>query len=143
MLTIEHRPSGLVAAREAQDEASVQRALKRLDGRLVLQKHRGEVEGGWVYKVVCVVSDRYAPVVLTWADEHGRPLPLTHALVEKMQSLRPDTPNRPESADEHNQRLVADTAAYLRRETERLHDEYAPYLERGRVSVSLAGRRKK
>src|SRR5262245_42037120 len=89
------------------DEVAVERALKRLDGRFVLQKHsRDGVEGGWVYKVVCFVSDTYAPVVLTWTDEHGTPLPLSSGIIDKMQSLQLSDRHGIEDPDEHNRKVV-------------------------------------
>ncbi len=72
MLVTERRASGLIVARESMDEKAVDRALKRLDDRLVLQKHRrDDAADGWVWKVVCVVpsarvnspkSDAFSPV---------------------------------------------------------------------------------
>ena len=85
-IVTETRSSGLVVARDSMDEAAVEKQLKLIDSRLTLQKHWDE-SCGWVYKVICFVSDTYAPVVLTWKDEHGHPLPLSSALSDKMQSL--------------------------------------------------------
>jgi hypothetical protein len=107
VLVTEHRPSGLVVARESMDEQAVGRALKRLDDRLVLQKHRrDDAADGWVWKVICCVSDTHAPVVFTWIDEHGRPLPLSHALVDAVPARTVGARNQPESADDYNARLV-------------------------------------
>lgn len=135
MLVSEHRSSGLVVARDAMDEASVSRALKALDRRLVLQKHLGD--GGWVYKVVCVVSDTQAPVVYTWKQ------PLSHALVDAIQERMLGARNKEESADEFNARRRAE----LERDADAIRDEivaeHKPYVARGRVSVTLADVKKK
>ena len=121
------------------DEASVQRALKRLDGRFCLQKHpRDGAEGGWVYKVVCLVSDTYAPVVLTWMDEHGRPLPLSSGLVDEMQRHMVDSRGKVETADEYNARLVAERKRDADAQQTAIIEDHRPYVERNRVSVSVS-----
>jgi hypothetical protein len=144
LLTAEHRASGLIVARDSMDEASVQRALKRLDRRFCLQKHpRDGVEGGWVYKVICFVSDAYAPVVLTWMDEHGRPLPLSSSIVDEMQKHMLGARNKGLSADEHNARLTERKRREADDRTRAVIDDHRPYVERDRVSVSLADTKKR
>ena len=139
MIVTEHRASGLVVARDSMDEASVQRQLKRLDGRLVLQKHaRDGVEGGWVYKVICIVSDTLAPIIFTWMDDFGNPLPLSSGLVEAVQSRMLASRNRPIDEDEWNARLRAERNKDIEREKQAMMDEHRPYVERNRVSVSMA-----
>lgn len=138
MLVTEHRSSGLVVARDAMDEASVSRALKALDRRLVLQKHlRDDVPGGWTYKVVCVVSDTQAPIMYSWNQ------PLSHALVDAVQERTLGARNKEESADEFNARRRAE----LERDADAIRDEivaeHKPYVARGRVSVTLADVKKK
>jgi hypothetical protein len=136
LLVAEHRASGLVVARDAMDEASVTRALKALDGRLVLQKHpRDDAPGGWVYKVICVVSDTYAPVVFTWMDEHGNSLPLSHALVEAMQERMVGSRNKLPTSEEFN----AQQKKRLERAADDIREEiiadHKPFLTRNRVGV--------
>lgn len=122
------------------DEASVGRALKRLDGRLVLQKHpRDGVAGGWVYKVICCVSDTYAPVVYTWMDAYGSPLPLSSALVDAVQSHMLGARNKPLGEDEFNRRELESRRRDAERETEAVMDDHRPYMERGRISVAMSG----
>jgi hypothetical protein len=138
LLVTEQRPSGLVVARDGMDETSVSRALKRLDGRLCLQKHsRPGAPGGYVYKVVCVVSDTYAPVVLTWQDDYGRPLPLSSALIDEMHRHLAGARNKAPDADAYNEQLVASR----RRDAEATRDavvaDHRAYVERGRTSVAL------
>jgi len=138
VLLAEQRPSGLIVARDSMDETSVGRALKRLDGRLVLQKHsRDGVEGGWVYKVICFVNDTYAPVVLTWQDEHGQPLPLSSALIDEMQRHLAGARNKGVDADEHNRRLVESRRRDAEREQQGVIDDHRPYVERNRVGVLI------
>ena len=124
--------SGLVLAEHSADEVGLGRALKQIDDRLVLQFRPP------FYVVVCVVSDEYAPVVATWMDLYGRPLPLSSGLLEKVQAWRLDARNKPMGVDEHNalrqQRIEADREAMY----EALRDDHRPAIERGRVGVSLA-----
>lgn len=120
------------------DEARLSAALKLIDPRYCLQKHRRDgVEGGWVYKVICLVSDTYAPVVWTYMDEHGTPLPLSSGLLEQIQRARLDSREKGVAMEEHNRQrelrarkledeLVADT---IREHRARVA---------GRLQVSLA-----
>lgn len=125
------------------DEAAVSRALKALDRRLVLQKHaRDGVEGGWVYKVICVVSDTLAPIVFTWMDDYGNPLPLSSGLVEAVGERLAGSRNRPLDEDEWNRKVVAERNADIEREKQAMMDDHRPYTERNRVSVSMAGMKK-
>jgi hypothetical protein len=135
--------SGLVVADEAMDEARVDAALKRLDRSFSLQKRRDDGELVEVYKVVKYVSDTLAPVVFTWVDEHGRPLPLSHALVDEFRRHMIGERTDYVSEDEHNRRLVEERRRDARREADAVLDDHRPYVERGRVSVSLADTGKK
>lgn len=139
MHTLQHS-SGLVLAVEGMDEEAASRALKRLDRRLVLQKHPAAVEGGWVYKVVCVVSDNHAPVVLTWMDEHGRPLPLSSAIVDRMQAQYVGARNKEPDEDEHNARVRQELEKDRASLADAVVTDHRPYIERGRVSVGLSTR---
>lgn len=142
MLVTEQRSSGLVVAREGWDEVAASAALKQLDRRLVLQKHpRDGVEGGWVYKVVCVVSDTLAPVIFTWMDANGNPLPLSSALVDEVQSLMLGARNKPADEDEHNARLAESRRRDAEREHQAVLDDHRAYIDRSRVSVSLTSRK--
>jgi len=136
MLVHEQRASGLVVARDAWDESAVSDALKALDRRLVLQKHpRDDAPGGWVYKVICIVSDTYAPIVFTWVDANGQPLPLSSALVDAVQERQLGARNKHESADEYNERKKQE----LTRDADAIRDaivaDHKPYVTRGRVGV--------
>jgi hypothetical protein len=132
---------GLVVAEEVGDEARLGRELKQIDDRLVLQKHPGPVEGGWVYKVFCVVSEEQEAVcVCVWSDRYGNPLPLSTGLVTLVESLRPEARSRRgPDADAQNAALLEANARRRESELAAIADDHRPYLERGRVSVSLAG----
>lgn len=138
LVTRRHGP-GLVIAEEAFDEARLSLALKQIDRRLVLQKHRRDgVEGGWVYKVIQVVSDDYAPVVFTWMDERGEPLPLSSGLVEELKRHLRGERTDLVSEDEHNRRLVERGRRVEEELTRAVVDDHRARVERGRVAVSLA-----
>lgn len=131
--------SGLVLAEEASDEAQIARALKQIDDRYVLQRHPGDVAGGWVYKVFCIVSeDQPAVCVLSWSDEHGNPLPLTFGLVDEVQKWRPENRDRRgPDADERNQQLRDRTDQVRRDQLAAISEEHKAKVERGRTSVSF------
>lgn len=124
--------SGLVLAEQSADEAGLSRALKQIDDRLALQFRPP------YYVVVCQVSDEYAPVIATWMDLHGKPLPLSSGLIEKVQMWRLGARNRPETVDEYNDRRQREIEADRERMYQALRDDHRPTIERGRVSVTLA-----
>lgn len=131
---------GLVVAEEARDEAHVQAALKQIDARYVLQKHPGDVEGGWVYKVFCIVSeDQPAECIYTWCDDRGNPLPLSTGLIEDVKRWRPDARERRGfNADEHNARLDRELAKRKHDDMNEIGEEHAVRIEKGRTTVSLS-----
>lgn len=134
--------SGLMVAEHSQDEAAISRALKRIDSRLVLQKHPGDVPGGFVYKVLAVVSeDRPPEYVATWADELGNPLPLSTGLVALVESLRKESRGRRGvDADEANRRLVERNTRYRIAAHESLDGDHAAKIERSSVTVGMGAR---
>lgn len=135
---------GLIVAEHGQDEHAVAQALKRLDDRLVLQKHPGPVEGGWVYKVLRLISDSQPPShVATWADEYGAPLPLTFGLVDLVNRLRIDAPNKGPDADQRNQRLLEQVDQAREDISRAVIDEHKAKVARGRVTVSMGAGTKK
>jgi hypothetical protein len=144
-LVMRETGSGLVLAEQAADEAGLSRALKQLDDRLVLQRHAGDVAGGWVYKVFTIVSDdEPAECVCTGADEYGNPLPLSSGLLDLVQRLRPDARDRRgPTSDERNAAYRAELDHARTVDAERVSDDHRAKIERGSVTVSLtAGRRK-
>lgn len=131
MLTRWTTESGLVVAEHASDEAAISRALKQFDSRLTLQFRPP------FYVVVCQVNDHYAPVIATWMDLAGKPLPLSSGLVEKVKAWHVGARNRPETVDEYNDRRQAELERDKARALEQIRDDHRPYIERGRVQVSF------
>lgn len=137
-LTMRDTGFGLTIAEQSHDELSLTRALKQMDDRLVLQRHPGKVEGGFVYKVFKIVSeDQPAEAICTWCDEHGNPLPLSSGLLSKVESLRAGARGRGPDADEHNARLVADRERTREQALEAVVETHAPGIERGRLAVGF------
>lgn len=139
-LVMRETGAGLVIAEQSADEASIARALKQIDSRLVLQKHPAEIRGGWVYKVFAIVSDdQPAEAVCTWADEYGNPLELSSGLVDLVNRLRPDARSRrgPDS-DERNAAHREQLQRAREEDAERVNEDHRAKIERGRVTVSLA-----
>lgn len=131
--------SGLVLAEEAQDELRLSRALKQIDDKLVLQRHPGNVEGGWVYKVLKVVSeDQPAVRITTWADEYGRPLPLSSGLLDRVKGQMLGARNQVEDPDEYNKRLKERREAEKLSALEQVSEEHRAKVERGSVTVSFS-----
>lgn len=133
-MSLHHRAteSGLVVAEEVIGEPALKRALTQIDSRLSLQFRPP------YYVVVCRVNDDYAPVVATWMDLQGRPLPLSSGLVEKVNMWRLDARNKPETVEEHNARRQSEIVKDTERSLEALRDDHRAKVERGRVTVSLA-----
>jgi len=119
-------------AEEVQDEPGLRRALKQIDDRLALQFRPP------YYVVVCLVSDHYAPVIATWMDLQGRPLPLSSGLLEKVQQARLGARNQPLSVDEHNARRLAEIEKDRDNTYEALRDDHRPVIQRGRTQVTFA-----
>lgn len=134
--------SGLVVAEHTVDEARLGRALKEIDDRLVLQKERANVEGGWKYRVLRVWSEDHPPTpIITWTDEYGHALPLTWGLIDKVKIhmlgfrgndfyVDPDDHNR-RHQEKLDRQIAADHAA--------IAAEHRPRLS-GRTSVSMSGK---
>lgn len=137
--------TGLVVAEHSADEARLSHALREIDDRYVLQKHPGDVAGGYVYKVFCVVSeDQEAVCILTWADDSGRPLPLSSGLVEEVKRWRPEARSRRgPDADERNRQLQERREQERREALEAITDEHRAKVERGQVTVGLSTRVRK
>lgn len=135
---------GLVLAEHAHDEAAVARALRQIDDKLCLQKHPGQTSGGWVYKVFRAWSDDHpADLICTWADEHGNPLPLTSGLVDLVNRLRLDAPNKGPDADAHNEQHLRGVRKLAGELEQAVIEDHRAKVERGRVSVSMGGTNRK
>lgn len=99
---------GIWLAEQGADEAAMQRALERLDDRLILAWEVDPIYSSRVYKVVRRVSDdRPAVHICDWRDDYGKPLPLSSGLTDLVQSLRPGARGAGLGMDEHNARLAA------------------------------------
>ena len=133
-MPLHHRgtESGLVVAEEVIGEPAFKHALEQFDARLSLQFRPP------YYVVVCQVNDHYAPVIATWMDLNGNPLPLSSGLVEKVKAWHVGARNRPETVDEFNARRQAELERDIARELEAIRDDHRPYVDRGRVQITLA-----
>lgn len=129
---------GLTLVENRGSEAELSRALKRIDDRLVLQRHPGNVEGGWVYKVLKIVSeDQPAVRITTWADEYGRPLPLSSGLLDRVQKLMVGARNQGVSTDDHNRQLADQRDKDRLSALEQVSGEHRAKVERGQVTVGF------
>lgn len=115
------------------DETTIGRALKQFDRRLSLQFRPP------YYVVVCLISEYEAPVIATWMDLHGKPLPLSSGLLEKVQAWHVGSRNRPQTVDEHNAQRLVELEADRARTAEAVREDHRPYIERRRTQVTLAG----
>jgi|SRR5450759_634775 len=105
-LTYSETRSGLVVGREAADERSVRSALKAIDDHLLLD-FTGEC-----YQVLKrVSSEGHVRRVCSWRDDAGRPLPLSHGLVDRVDSLRVDGRVPAVDVEAENQKLQDAQAA--------------------------------
>lgn len=129
--------SGLVLACEGADEAAVRRALKQFDQRLMLDKLPDDQHQAFVYVVLCRTgSDTPPHRILSWRDDDGRPLPLSHAIVEEAKRLHAGSRAPRVDVDAENDRLVARQQAEEREELEAYAADIVERL-RGRTSYLL------
>lgn len=140
-ITESHSGSGLLVAEHAADHEAVARMLREYEPRLRLVPQRDEARRCMLWQVYEYLGpDREAFHVCSWVDTDGAPLPLSSALVEKVKSQ--DKRGRGEIVDVNaaNQRH----REKLNREQEARFDavaaDHAPYLDRGRRSVSMGPR---
>lgn len=139
MQLVEH-PSGLQVAYQSMDERSVSAALRQLRPDLVLQvRPRDEGKGGClVYKVVHAPSGM---VVFTWMDAHGKPLPLSHALIEGLKERLQGARNQTPGEEEHNRRRQEESEKQVAAMTGEIVADHQPVLA-GRTQVSMATMKK-
>lgn len=145
-LATRRHSSGLLLAEQATEEPQLRHALRRFDDQLRLLPPRAVFPGtatGYWRVVRMVADDRPALPVLTWMDATGAPIPLSTGILEELQRLRRDSRNQGPDVDERNAALEEQVRRERADAMEALHDEYEPYLERGRVGVSLAGVKKR
>ena len=97
--------NGLLVAENSVDGRAVSAALKKINPDLRLLPVEMHEDGMLLYKVFLYQGpDRRAAFVCAWTDDYGRPLPLSHRLIDKVNSLRPDAPTRQPDMDEQNDR---------------------------------------
>lgn len=135
---------GLLVAEHGVGEARLQHDLEEIDPRFVLQKHPGEVAGGWVYKVFQIVSDDQPAIcVFTWADAYGNPLPLSSGLVEEFKKWLPEArARRGPNADEYNAALQEERRRDQQAQTDAILGEHRARIEKGRVTVGMSTRQR-
>jgi hypothetical protein len=130
-------------------EAAVQSALKQHDPDLRLVPQDSDVYGQRVYKVFKWNGpDRPATFLMTWADEHLRPLPLSMNLVEMVKyhdrntSLRPPDENELEAKlrEERRKDYLRDAEAIVADHQDRVDGKSQQPLPRSR-SLYLARQR--
>lgn len=123
----------LIVAENSAGYGSVRAALKRLDRNLVLTWDRDEKYGVEVWNVHLVTSsDHPAHFICSWRENGtGRPLPLTHSLVDEVKRLREvDTLA---AVDAANARVKASMAKQERDNALAVSSDHKPYIDRGRV----------
>jgi hypothetical protein len=81
-----HEPTGLVVPVQSMDEQAVQRELQKRDRMLFLDKEI-TYSNQLLYSVKFYVPDHAPLDLFSWTDEYGNPLPLSSALIDKLDSL--------------------------------------------------------
>lgn len=105
MFESSHR--GLTVCENAADERDVTRALKDFDDRLILSQEVDQDYGRFVYVVVRRWSASHdAALICEWRDDDGRPLPLSHRLVDKVKHLSVNSRAPQADAVAHNDALT-------------------------------------
>lgn len=128
--------SGLAVVEHSMDEQAVQRQLKQINDRLILWPPDATSP---YYRVVFRVSDDQPVIdVCAWMDDYGRPLPLSSSLIDKVNRLRPDAPNKGLTVDEHNDRHRARVRAQMDDRTAAVMQTHRAKVERDQTSVSFA-----
>jgi hypothetical protein len=115
---ISRRDSGLFVAERTPDTHDVEAALNRLDhpiaGRLFITREVDRRHGCFVHRVMIDNGDQEPANLCEWRDGLGRPLPLSHGLVDKV---------RRQMHARDGERLVAEMAASNHTHQERLRQD--------------------
>lgn len=128
----------LLVAEHGASEASVRAALKDFDRRLVLSWEHDDTHQTQVWNVHLVHSqDLPALFICSWRENGvGRPLPLTHSLVDEVKRLREvDTMKQ---VDDANARLKARLEKQDRDNALAIAGDHKPYVDRHRVTVTTS-----
>lgn len=123
----------LLVAENSTDEASVRAALKRFDPGLILSWEQDREWEMQVWNVHYLLSfDLPARFILSWRENGvGKPLPLTHSLVDEVKRLREvDTMKQVDAA---NAKLKASLEKKQRDDSLAVSADHKPYVDRGRV----------
>lgn len=131
---------GLLVAENASDERSVGEALRRVDDDLRLVPWEIDDIGRTLYKVYKYLGPNHpAAFICAWTDDYGEPLPLSHRLVDKVNSLRPDSYLRQPDPDEVNERLRQERLDEIEDGMREISEEFSRRAERGFMAVLHRG----
>lgn len=113
--------SGLVVAEQACGEPEATAMLRRLDPQLVLTWEVDEDCRARVWRVFKRMgSDRPAVWVCDWRDDHGRPLPLSSRLADRVRDLSVNSRAPKPDAETHNERVRAEAEKQHREELDEI-----------------------
>lgn len=124
------RHNGIFLVGAAMDERAVQAELRRRDPGLFLDWEfviRPNGTRAKLYGVGCRLGEKDVAHILWWADDYGVPLPLSSAILTKLDSLRREVarPSREVVAEANRRREAAIDAA-----ADAAYDELEPVWER-------------
>lgn len=125
---------GLTVCENAVNERDVTKALKEFDDRLILSCEVDRDHQSYVFVVVRRWSNEQdAAFICDWRDDDGKPLPLTHRLVDKVKNLHvasrapePDAVAHNDALTERNRREFEDVTEGMLQSAQR---------RRGRVNA--------
>lgn len=137
-----HTGSGLLIAEQAVTGDAVADALRAYEPSLRLVPQTDGAQGGLRWCVFRYMGrERDAEFVCAWQTDGGEPLPLSMQLLEKVRMLdvrtRGGAPDPNRLNEQHLERAHRDSLW----EKEGIAGDFAPYLDRGRVSVAMGEKR--
>lgn len=138
MLT-HRRDSGLLVPAQAMDEKAIDRALQRLDPRFVLTSRVSRRYQCVVYGVVLVQGDQPAVPWFEWTDDYSRPLPLSSALLDEAQKLRPRGGVSAQEAMAANEAAQERAEAETRAELDEIAADIGPRISETRSALLHRG----
>lgn len=140
-VTESHTGSGLYVAEQAVGDDAVARLLREHDSRLRLVPQWGGAGRSVLWQVYAYNGpDRDADHVCSWQTPDGEPLPLSSRLLEMVQQHDRRTRGQTATVKELNEKHLAGVAKDRRNALDAVADDYRPYIDRGRTSVSLGQR---
>lgn len=140
-LQVSETGSGLLIAEQSADREAVARLLRDHDSSLRLVPQLDEARSCTLWCVYRYLGpDRDAQFLCAWQTPSGEPLPLSSRLLDKVQQLDLRTvgnaPDMNALNDAHRAQVLRDRAATMAA----IADDHKPYIDRGRVQISLGGR---